>query len=677
VDPARMSVLFERFISKERNEPPDIDVDFEHERREEVIQYIYAKYGRKRAALAATVIRYRPRSALRDAAKAFGLAPLQVDTLAKSMQWWDGGKIAPERIRDVGFDPDNPLIARLLELARMLVGFPRHLSQHVGGFVIADDCLETLVPIENAAMPERTVIQWDKDDLDAVGMIKVDVLGLGMLSAIRRGFALIEGFRGQRWTLATIPAEDPAVYKMISAADTMGVFQVESRAQMAMLPQLRPCCFYDLVIEVAIIRPGPIQGDMVHPYLRRRCGQEPVSYPSEEVRQVLERTLGVPIFQEQVMQLAIVAAGFSAGEADELRRAMAAWRRKGGLGPFEQRLIEGMRRRGYEEEFARRIFHQIMGFGEYGFPESHSASFALLVYVSAWLKRHEPAAFLCALINSQPMGFYAPSQLVQDARRHGVEVRPADVLVSDRDCTLERGIDDEPAVRLGLRLIADLSTAGAERLVTARRERLFDSVDDLARRARLDRGDLAALARAGALAALAGHRHRAGWAVAGVEPVLPLLEETQIREGVPLLRPPSEGRDIVADYRSMGLTLGRHPLELLRSRLADDGLVSAAELNTAPHGARTAYAGIVINRQRPGSAKGVVFVTLEDETGQANVVVWQSVAEAWRRPLLGARLLEVAGRVQREGPVVHLVAERMADRSSLLGALEARSRDFH
>jgi error-prone DNA polymerase len=677
VDPARMSVLFERFISKERNEPPDIDVDFEHERREEVIQYIYTKYGRQRAALAATVIRYRPRSALRDASKAFGLAPLQVDTLAKSMQWWDGGKIAPERIRDVGFDPDNPVIARLLELARLLVGFPRHLSQHVGGFVIADHCLETLVPVENAAMPERTVIQWDKDDLDAVGMIKVDVLGLGMLSAIRRGFALIERFRGQRWTLASVPAEDPAVYEMISAADTMGVFQVESRAQMAMLPRLKPRCFYDLVIEVAIIRPGPIQGDMVHPYLRRRSGQEPVSYPSEEVRQVLERTLGVPIFQEQVMQLAVVAAGFSAGEADQLRRAMAAWRRKGGLGPFEQRLIDGMRRRGYQEEFARRIFHQIMGFGEYGFPESHSASFALLVYVSAWLKRHEPAAFLCALINSQPMGFYAPSQLVQDARRHGVEVRPADVLASDWDCTLERGKEDAPVVRLGLCLVAELSAAGAARLVAARRERLFDCVEDLARRARLDRGDLAALARAGALAALTGHRYRAGWAVAGVEPALPLLEEAKIREGVPLLRTPSEGRNIVADYRSMGLTLGRHPLALLRSRLADDGLVSAAELNIAPHGARTAHAGIVINRQRPGSANGVVFVTLEDETGQANVVVWQSVAEAWRRPLLGARLLEVAGRVQREGPVVHLVAERMADRSALLGTLDVRSRNFH
>ena len=677
VDPARMSVLFERFISKERNEPPDIDVDFEHERREEIIQYIYAKYGRQRAALTATVIRYRPRSALRDAGKALGLAALQVDALAKSVQWWDGKSVPPERIREAGFDPDNPRIARLLDLVRELVGFPRHLSQHVGGFVIADARLDELVPVENAAMPERTVIQWDKDDLDAVGMIKVDVLGLGMLSVIRRSFALIEAFRGRRWTLATVPAEDPAVYRMISAADTVGVFQIESRAQMAMLPRLRPQCFYDLVIEVAIIRPGPIQGDMVHPYLRRRNGLEAVSYPSEEVRQVLERTLGVPIFQEQVMQLAIVAAGFSAGEADQLRRAMAAWRRKGGLGPFEQRLVEGMHRRGYSEDFAQRIFRQILGFGEYGFPESHSASFALLVYVSAWLKRHEPAAFLCALINSQPMGFYAPSQLVQDARRHGVELRPVDAQASDWDCTLETGAAGAPAARLGLRLVAELSAAGAARLVAARSVRRFDNVEDLARRAQLDRRDLGALARAGALRSLAGHRHRAGWAVAGVEPPLPLLEGSCVREGLPLLRTPSEGRDIAADYRSMGLTLGRHPLALLRARLADDGLVSAAELRAAPHGAHAACAGIVINRQRPGSANGVMFVTLEDETGQANIVVWQSVAETWRRPLLRSRLLEVTGRVQREGEVVHLVAERLQDRSAMLGRLDVRSRDFH
>ncbi len=676
VDPARMSVLFERFISKERNEPPDIDVDFEHERREEVIQYIYGKYGRQRAALAATVITYRPRSALRDLGKALGFSGLQVDALARTMQWWDGKSIDGERIREAGFDPASPRVARLMALAEELVGFPRHLSQHVGGFVIAEGLLEELVPVENAAMPERTVIQWDKDDLEALGLIKVDVLGLGMLSALRRAFDLLEDFRGRRLTLATVPPEDGAVYDMICKADTMGVFQIESRAQMAMLPRLKPRCYYDLVIEVAIIRPGPIQGDMVHPYLRRRAGEEPVTYPSEEVRQVLARTLGVPIFQEQVMQLAVVAAGFSPGEADALRRAMAAWRRKGGLGPFEDRLVGGMRRRGYNESFARQVFDQIMGFGEYGFPESHSASFALLVYVSAWLKCHEPAAFLCALLNSQPMGFYAPSQLVQDGRRHGVEVRPVSVSASGFDSSLEQGDDGEPAVRLGLRLVRGLSEAGARRVETARRERPFDDVDDLVRRARTDRADLAALANAGALSAIAGHRHRARWAVAGVESPRPLLEDAPVREGLPMLRAPGEGRDIVADYRSLGLTLGRHPLALLRQRLAGEGVISSAELEAVPHGVRVRYAGLVVNRQRPGSARGVTFVTLEDESGHANIIVWRDLAEAQRRPLLGARLLEVDGQVQKEGSVIHLVAQRLVDRSRLLGSLDVRSRDF-
>ena len=515
VDPARMSLLVERFVSRERNEPPDIDVDFEHERREEVIQYVYAKYGRQRAALAATVICYRPRSALRDVAGALGLDPLQVAALARSMQWWDGSRIDPERVREAGLDPQSPVLMRVLALARALLGFRRHLSQHVGGFVIARDLLEELVPVENAAMQERTVIQWDKDDLDALGLLKVDLLGLGMLSAIRRGFGLIERFRGRSLTLATVPAEDPAVYGMICEADTMGVFQIESRAQMAMLPRLRPRCYYDLVIEVAIIRPGPIQGDMVHPYLRRRSGLEPVSYPSPEVRGVLERTLGVPIFQEQVMQLAVVAAGFTPGEADSLRRGMAAWRRKGGLGPFEQRLIRGMAERGFDEQFARQIFRQILGFGEYGFPESHAASFALLVYVSAWLKRHEPAAFAAALINSQPMGFYAPAQLLQDARRHGVEVRPVDVRSSEWDCTLERREDGEPALRLGLRLVKGLSEGAAMRLLGARTGVGFRTTQQLATRAALDRRELGCLAAAGALEGLAGHRHRAARQVAG------------------------------------------------------------------------------------------------------------------------------------------------------------------
>ncbi|MGB8327406.1 MAG: error-prone DNA polymerase, partial [Steroidobacteraceae bacterium] len=490
VDPARLATLFERFISRERNEPPDIDIDFEHERREEVIQYVYAKYGRERAALTATVISYRPRSAFRDLGKAFGLDPAQTEKLSRAMQWWDGNRIDPERVREAGFDPANPVLARLLDLARELVGFPRHLSQHAGGFVIAAGPLEELVPIENAAMPERTVIQWDKNDLDDLGLIKVDLLGLGMLAAIRRALALVADFRGRPFGLADVPAEDPRVYDMIARGDTVGVFQIESRAQMAMLPRLKPRCFYDLVVEVAIVRPGPIQGDMVHPYLRRRAGAEPVTYPSQAVESVLERTLGVPIFQEQVMQLAIVAAGFSPGEADRLRRAMAAWKRRGGLGPFEERLITGMRERGYSEAFARQIFQQILGFGEYGFPESHAASFALLVYASSWLKRHEPAAFTCALLNSQPMGFYAPAQLVRDARLHGIEVRAVDVRASAWECALERREDGEAALRLGFRLVKSLSRAGVDRLVAARAARAFRDVQDLTERATLDRGDL-------------------------------------------------------------------------------------------------------------------------------------------------------------------------------------------
>jgi error-prone DNA polymerase len=680
VDPARMSLLFERFISRERNEPPDIDVDFEHERREEVIQYIYAKYGRERAALAATVISYRPRSALRDVAKAMGLDPLQVNALARSMQWWDGRRIDEGRVRESGLDPDSPVLSKVLTLARTLLGFPRHLSQHVGGFVIARDLLEELVPVENAAMPERTVIQWDKDDLDALGLLKVDVLGLGMLTAIRRAFDLVEGYRDQRWTLAEVPAEDPAVYDMIGHADTVGVFQVESRAQMAMLPRLKPRTYYDLVIEVAIIRPGPIQGDMVHPYLRRRAGLEPVTYPSDEVEGVLKRTLGVPIFQEQVMQLAIVAAGFTPGEADQLRRAMAAWKRKGGLGHFEERLIQGMRGRGYAEEFARRIFQQILGFGEYGFPESHAASFALLVYVSAWLKRHEPAAFAAALINSQPMGFYAPAQIVQDARRHGVEVRPVDVHASDWDCTLE-GVDGsaDPALRLGLRLVKGLREDAARRLLSARAHAggRFASVQQLAELAQLERRATGCLAAAGALAGLGGHRHRAAWQVAGLEPPVPLLPEVRIAEGIPLLRAPREGEDIVADYSHTGLTLRRHPIALLREQLGARGILDSRRLRETPDGSTVRAAGLVITRQRPGSAEGVTFATLEDEFGSINVIVWRDVAERQRQALIGSRLLGVAGKLQLEGEVMHVIAHRLVDLSHLLGRLRAASRDFH
>jgi error-prone DNA polymerase len=683
VDPSRMSMLFERFISKERNEPPDIDVDFEHERREEVIQYIYRKYGRERAALAATVICYRPRSALRDVGKALGYEADEVDRLASGMQWWDGQRIDPERIRATGFDPEDPRVHRLMTMSAEILGFPRHLSQHVGGFVIARGRLDELVPIENAAMPERTVIEWDKDDLDALGLLKVDVLGLGMLSAIRRAFGLINEFgrpsgEAEPLTLATVPGEDAAVYDMICRADTAGVFQIESRAQMAMLPRLRPRNFYDLVIEVAIVRPGPIQGEMVHPYLRRRSGEEAVSYPSREVEEVLRRTLGVPIFQEQVMRLSIVAAGFSAGQADALRRAMAAWKRKGGLGPFQRQLIDGMRERGYEESFANQIFNQILGFGEYGFPESHAASFALLVYTSAWLKAHEPAAFCAALINSQPMGFYAPAQLVRDARSHGVEVRPADATVSEWDCTLERRDDGRPALRLGLRLVKHLSQEGARRLLAARVERPFEDLEDLAERAVLDRRDLEALAAGDALARLSGHRYRAVWQVSGVERPLPLLPaDTQGPEGIPLLRAPREGHDIVADYASLGLTLRRHPLALLRDRLDQRGLIDTQALWDLPNGRWVNTAGLVITRQRPGSASGVTFVTLEDEAGFVNVIVWKRVADEQRAPLLESRLLEVRGPLQRDGDVLHVIARRLVNLSALLGGLVVESRNFH
>ncbi len=677
VDPARMEMLFERFLSRERNEPPDIDVDFEHQRREEVIQYLYRKYGRERAALAASVITYRRRSALRDLGQVLGLARDQLDRLSANIAWWDSPGVLPERLREAGFDVENPRLARLLDLLPQLLGMPRHLSQHVGGFVISRGPLHELVPIENAAMAGRSVIQWDKDDLEALGLLKIDVLALGMLSAIRRGFELIEAFRGERLTMATIPAEDPAVYRMIQRAETIGVFQIESRAQMAMLPRLKPACFYDLVIEVAIVRPGPIQGDMVHPYLRRRQGLEPVSYPSDEVREVLGRTLGVPIFQEQVMKVAMVAAGFSAGEADQVRRSMAAWRRRGGLEGFERRLIDGMCQRGYPREFARRIYQQILGFGDYGFPESHAASFALLVYVSAWLKCHEPAAFFAAMLNSLPMGFYAPAQLVAEARRGGVEVRPVDVRYSDWPCALERDARGEPALRLGLLRVKGLSRKGAERLLAARRQRAFRDSDDLQRRGGLDRRDLRALAAADALRGLAGNRYQSHWQVAGAEKQPPLFDGQGQEEGVALLPTPEPGNELIADYASTGLSLRGHPLALLRPELERRRLHSAAALAELPDNAHARVAGLVINRQRPGSAGKVVFMTLEDETGYINLVIWSRVLERWRAAILGASLLAVSGRLQRESGVTHLIVARASDLSALLGGLEAPSRDFH
>jgi error-prone DNA polymerase len=701
VDPERASMLFERFISRERNEPPDIDVDFEHQRREEVIQYIYGKYGRSRAALTATVISYRSRSALRDAGRVLGFPLDAIDALSGSLAWWDKPETWPERFAAVGLDAQSPRVKKWLWLAKQLKGFPRHLSQHVGGFVISRGRLDRLVPIENAAMEDRSVIQWDKDDIDALGLMKVDVLALGMLSAIRRALDWVSKKRGVVFRMQDIPAEDAAVYDMLCRADSIGVFQVESRAQTAMLPRLRPRKFYDLVVEVAIVRPGPIQGNMVHPYLRRRQKLEPVSYPSEAVRGVLERTLGVPIFQEQAMQLAIVAAGFTPGEADQLRRAMAAWKRKGGLGPFREKLLDGMAARGYPPEFAENLYRQIEGFGEYGFPESHAASFALLVYVSAWLKCHEPAAFLVGMLNSQPMGFYSASQLLQDARRHGVEVLPADVTASEWETTLEIRFTAEDAenaenaekgkekvssapsassavkdvVRLGLHLVKGLGQAAGERVAGARCAGAFRDVADLAKRAVLDRGDLEALAAGGALERLAGHRFGAAWEAAAVSIRRDLLDTVPVPEAQATLPAPTEGQDLVADYASLGLTLGRHPLTLIRHHL-DVRYATAGALRTMTHNQPARCAGLVTCRQRPGTASGVVFLTLEDETGLANVIVHPKLAERQREELLGARLLGVLGILQREGEVVHLVARRLVDHSRLLGQLAVRSRDF-
>ena len=674
VDPARSALLFERFISKERGEPPDIDVDFEHERREEVIQYIYKKYGRERAALAAAVITYRTKGALRDAGRALGFGIAQINALTASLAWWDKREQLPERFAELGLDPQAPRVEKWLAIAEALRGFPRHLTQHVGGFVISRGPLARLVPVENAAMAERSVIQWDKDDLDAIGLMKVDILALGMLSAIRRMLQMVDDGCGQQLKMQDIPAEDPATYEMLCHADSMGVFQVESRAQMAMLPRLRPKKFYDLVVEVALVRPGPIQGDMVHPYLKRRQGKERIEKISPAVDAVLARTFGVPIFQEQVMQLAVVAANFTPGEADQLRRAMAAWKRKGGLEPFEQKLLAGMAANGLPESFARRIIAQIQGFGEYGFPESHAASFALLVYASAWLKRHHPAAFLCGLLNSQPMGFYSPSMLIQDARRHGVSVLPPDVAASDWDSRVDRS----DVVRLGLREISSLSKAAADRIVAVdRKTRPFFDVADLAARASLHRRDLDLLAAADALLSLAGHRRQAAWAASAAQVQGDLFAGTMVPEAPVSLSVPSEAENLLADYRHLKLTLRCHPLSLLREQLGARRFVSAAELKIAEHRTPIRTAGIVVGRQRPGTATGIVFVTLEDESGLTNVVVHPQLVERQRRELLGASMLGVYGQLQKEGDVVHLVAKRLVDLSSWLGKLETSSRDFH
>jgi len=677
LDPVRSKLLFERFLSRERNEPPDIDVDFEHDRREEVIQYVFQRYGRNRAALTAVASSYRATGALRDVAKALGLPPDQINALAECCGRWSEDIPDDSRLSEAGFDPNSPVLRRVLVLTKALIGFPRHLSQHPGGFVISEQPLDTLVPIENASMADRTVIQWDKDDLDAVGLLKVDVLALGMLSAIRRCFDLIEHYRGTRWTLATLPAEDKPTYEMISRADTIGVFQIESRAQMAMLPRLRPKTFYDLVIQVAIVRPGPIQGDMVYPYLRRRNKEEKVDYPSEELKPVFERTLGVPLFQEQVMELAIVAAEYTPDEADKLRRAMAAWKRHGSLEPHRVRLTERMLAKGYQPDFIARIFEQIKGFGSYGFPESHAASFALLTYASCWLKRHEPAAFACALINSWPMGFYNPDQILQDARRHGLEIRPVDARHSGWDCSLEPCRQEQPAIRLGLRMVRGFREADALRIEAARQRQPFMDIHDLCRRAELEPRAREQLADAGVLRGLAGHRHRARWAVAGIEPQLPLFDGLPAMEETPIYLPlPSVSEDLFNDYATLGTTLGAHPLTLLRNELKARRCQSSRELATIEHGRLVSVAGLVIGRQRPQTASGVIFVTLEDEFGMVNVVVWRDLAERQRRPLIQSQLLRVDGHLESASGVRHLIAGRLSDLTPLLTGLDVRSRDF-
>jgi error-prone DNA polymerase len=829
VDPDRVAVLFERFISRERDEPPDIDVDFENARREEVIQYLYSKYGRGRAALAATVITYRSRSAVREVGKVLGLDDELLNHLSKSIYWW--GSDLAEQLSDSGIDYSEPRIRRLVYLARSLIGFPRHLSQHVGGFVISQGPLSHLVPIENAAMAERTVIQWEKDDLEALGLLKIDVLALGMLTAVQKCLRLISAYSREELTIQKIPAEDPQVYDMMGEADTVGVFQIESRAQMSMLPRLQPRNYYDLVIQIAIVRPGPIQGDMVHPYLARRSGREAVSYPSDEVKNVLERTLGVPIFQEQVMQLAMVAAGFSGGEADQLRRAMAAWKRKGGLEQYRDRLIDGMLARGYQQSFAEQLFRQIQGFGDYGFPESHSASFALIAYVSSWLKRYHPAAFCCALLNSQPMGFYAPAQLIQDARRHGVKVLPVDVNKSCYDCTLEfpqagdealtgepcnrrngkrallktsvgtgkenssrvkrNGSEDQPetgtesnagnnsrsrlagtgwingagrrspgsvgqsglqsdftgnpgpALRTGFNQVKGLSEAGARAVVAARIQRAQDSgqgaegrgqgtendgsagnsqvsadaganapfatVQDLVFRSGINKRDLEALAAADALRGLSGDRHRAFWSAAGVESGpgwgevdrsarhvfnsggkndrdIPAAGRSgsffsdprfDDEAGVDVLLPvATESQNILADYGATGFTLRRHPLALLRDHLNDYQVTCANSLHEIQDEGFAKVAGIVTCRQRPMTASGVTFITMEDETGYLNVVVWPTLGERQRPVLRQARLLGVSGHVQHSEGITHLIARELVDLTHWLGAMQLSSRDF-
>ena len=683
VDPAKTRVLFERFISKERNEPPDIDVDFEHERREEVIQFIYQKYTRERAALAATVITYKKRSAIRDVGKALGFDLTLIQHLSKSMAWWDKVSTVTSHLPAGGQQaPSAHLLKAFTQLTQQIIGFPRHLSQHVGGFVISQGPLNQLVPIENANMPDRTVVQWDKDDIETLGLLKVDVLALGMLSAIRRCFDLVENYKnGKKLTMAEIEQDDPNVYGMLQRADTIGVFQVESRAQMSMLPRLKPKNYYDLVVQVAIVRPGPIQGNMVHPYLKRRQGIEPVGYPSPAIEDVLKRTLGVPIFQEQVIEIAVKAAGFTPGRADLLRRAMASWRKKGDLEKYQQELRVGLLKNGYTEEFAERIIEQINGFGEYGFPESHAASFALLAYVSAWLKYHEPAAFCCALINSQPMGFYSASQLIQDARRHNIEILPIDITQSDWDCSLEQSSaqHSQPAIRLGLRLINSLSKTAAETLVNERKKSPFKNLYDFNTRTQLNSFSLNALAKADAFKSISGHRFQTRWEVLGLEQDSPLVNHETNTEKSIQLSPPTEAHSMIEDYASTNLSLRTHPMKLLRSAHLKplENCKTHEELKQVRNKGFAITAGLVTCRQRPGTKTGVVFLTLEDETGNTNIVVWSDLVKRYKRAVVNGTFLRIKGTVEKEEDVLHFIAGHIEDLSDLIKEIETHSRDFH
>jgi error-prone DNA polymerase len=724
IDPVRSGLLFERFVSSERKEPPDIDVDFEHERREEVIQWIYNTYGRQRAAICATVIRYRGRGAIRDVGKAMGLTEDVTGALATQISHWGEEGMEDEYAAELNLNMEDRRLRLTLDLSRTLIGFPRHLSQHPGGFVLTENRLDELVPIEPARMDNRQVIEWDKDDIDALRFMKVDVLGLGMLGCMRRAFDLLQQHRGPKLDLASIPAEDPATYEMICHADTLGTFQIESRAQMSMLPRLKPRTFYDIVIQVAIVRPGPIQGDMVHPYLRRREGIEQVDYPTPELRRVLEKTLGVPLFQEQAMQVAIVCAGFTPSEADALRRSMATFKFTGGVHHFHDKMVAGMMDRGYTREFAEKTFSQIEGFGSYGFPESHAASFALIAYASAWMKCHHPDVFCCALLNAQPMGFYAPAQIVRDARLHGVEVRPVCIIASAWDCTLEaaEGTLKAPdctleaagqrslAVRLGLRMAKGLAHTHAGEIVARRNDAPYRSVEDLWRRAHVPVAALERLAEADAFATLGLDRRQALWAIRGLSDArLPLFDSrhgapprhggrtpaihdlpsdiqeshewrTSARhdtEEPPVPLPPmTAGREVVEDYRATSLSLRRHPVSFLRADLTAQRIVRCADLANVRNGQHLTVAGVVLVRQRPGSARGVLFITIEDETGHANLIVWPSVFDRQRRLVLTASMLSCHGKVQREGEVIHVVAAHLADLSALLRSVGQRNDDF-